>query len=90
MRGSTSLFRHTALRARSPKTEEAREIVEAKRLQNEKGRFDLGRKKLEFALDLATKLHPDADATKSMQIALQIDKIAPSDLTLTFPKGGHG
>jgi hypothetical protein len=76
------------------KTEEAREIVEAKRLQNEKDRFDLGCKKLEFALDLATKLDPDADAKKRMQIALQIgaavDKIAPSNLMLTLPNEGFG
>jgi hypothetical protein len=67
-------------------TEEAREAVEAKRIENARARFQLGSEKLDYALGLAARLAPNATPGEQMQLALQItaavDKIAPAELTL--------
>jgi hypothetical protein len=65
--------RKAAAEAQEAKTQEAREDAESKRIKNQKDRFELGKAKLDFAIDLAKKLAPSASPRELMAASLEIN-----------------
>jgi len=75
--------------AKEAQTDEARQRVETIRIENDKARFELRREKLDYAMELATRLHPNATPVERMQIALHVnaalDATSKTDLTVSLP-----